>query len=79
MFYLALAQILRGMATSNGSDSDRDPESDERQSFRDVPAEMGGERTYECYTCGAIQVADDSPDVCSECGESLRNRGAPLE
>jgi rubrerythrin len=67
------------MATSHGSDSDREPESGERRSFRDVPTELGGERTYECYTCGAIRVADDAPGACSECGASVRNRGAPLE
>ena len=75
---MTLAQILRNMTTGHGNDSDGGTEDGERRSFRDVPSELGGERTYECHICGEIRV-EEGPGVCSECGTSMRNRGAPVE
>ncbi len=76
--FLASEQILRDMKTRHGSDSDAGTD-DGRTEGRDVPSELGGERAYECYVCGATCVASDSPGACPECGADMRNRGAPME
>lgn len=66
------------METRHGSDSDAEAD-DGRTEGRDVASEMGGERAYECYVCGATCVASDAPGACPECGADMRNRGAPME
>ena len=66
------------MKSRNGGDPNAETD-DGRASWRDVPSEMGGERTYECYACGETCVGSDGPGVCPECGADMRNRGAPME
>ena len=66
------------MATRDGDDPDAGTD-DGRAPYRDVPSELGGERTYECYVCGETRVGSDGPGACPECGADMRNRGAPME
>ena len=67
------------MATRDGSDSAAETDDDEGTSGRDVPSELGGERTYECYVCGETRVGSVAPGACPNCGADMRNRGAPME
>jgi rubrerythrin len=45
--------------------------------MRDV--EPDGETPYECFNCGNIIIAKNSPGQCPDCSGSMRNRQVPLE
>jgi rubrerythrin len=47
--------------------------------MRDVDTEPDGETPYECFTCGNIIIAENSPGQCPDCSGSMRNRQVPLE
>jgi rubrerythrin len=47
--------------------------------MRDVDTDPDDESQYECFDCGTIFVAADSPGRCPGCGGRLRNRQVPLE
>ncbi|WP_255198698.1 rubrerythrin-like domain-containing protein [Halorarius litoreus] len=47
--------------------------------MRDVDPEPDGETPYECFNCGTIIIAENSPGQCPDCSGSMRNRLVPLE
>ncbi|MUV88531.1 rubrerythrin-like domain-containing protein [Halapricum sp. CBA1109] len=47
--------------------------------MRDVEPNQDRETAYECFECGNIVLAADSPDKCPDCGGAMRNRHIPLE
>jgi rubrerythrin len=47
--------------------------------MRDVDPAADEETAYECFDCGSIVLARESPGQCSDCSGPLRNRRTPLE
>jgi rubrerythrin len=47
--------------------------------MRDIVQEADVENRYECFNCGNVVVAMESPGPCPECGGEMRNRTTPLE
>jgi len=47
--------------------------------MRDVEPHPDEETPYECFECGNIIIAENSPDQCPDCGGPMRNRQTPLE
>jgi len=47
--------------------------------MKDPDIEDGEEQAYECFECGKIVTATQSPGTCPGCGGELRNRSYPLE
>lgn len=47
--------------------------------MRDVDPEPNEETPYECFQCGNIILAENSPGQCPDCSGPLRNRQMPFE
>lgn len=47
--------------------------------MRDVDQDSDSESPYECFRCGNIIVAEESPGTCPDCAGEMRNRRTPLE
>jgi rubrerythrin len=47
--------------------------------MKDVDPDSDEETPYECFECGKIIIAEDSPGQCPDCGGPMRNRRMPLE
>ncbi|WP_144240147.1 rubrerythrin-like domain-containing protein [Haladaptatus cibarius] len=47
--------------------------------MRDVNPKPDGETPYECFQCGNIIIAENSPSQCPDCSGPMRNRRIPLE
>lgn len=47
--------------------------------MRDVKYDPDEERVYECFECGTVIVAEESPGQCPDCGGEMRNRLMPIE
>ncbi|MBP1902939.1 MULTISPECIES: rubrerythrin-like domain-containing protein [Halorubrum] len=45
----------------------------------DVDPESDEKTPYECFECGSIIIAEDSPGQCPDCGGPMRNRRMSLE
>lgn len=50
-----------------------------KETIRDVKYDPAEESAYECFSCGTIVTAIDSPDECPNCGDDLRHRRTPIE
>ena len=47
--------------------------------MRDIEYDPDEEKSYECFQCGTVIVAESNPDRCPNCGGQMRNRMTPLE
>jgi len=47
--------------------------------MKDVDPESDEKTSYECFECGNIIIAENSPDRCPDCGGPMRNRRMPVE
>jgi rubrerythrin len=47
--------------------------------MKDVDPEPGQKSQYECFECGTITMAENSPGQCPDCSGPMRNRRMPLE
>lgn len=47
--------------------------------MRDVAIDPEAESPYECFDCGTIVFAEDSPAQCPDCTGAMRNRRTPIE
>ncbi|WP_106388673.1 rubrerythrin-like domain-containing protein [Halorubrum aethiopicum] len=45
----------------------------------DIDPESDEETPYECFECGTIIIAENSPGQCPDCSGSMRNRRMSLE
>lgn len=47
--------------------------------MRDPEYDLDEERPYECFECGTVVNAAETPDRCPRCGGEMRNRLLPIE
>lgn len=47
--------------------------------MRDVDQKSDADTPYECFDCGNIVLAENSPVDCPNCSGAMRNRRTPLE
>jgi len=47
--------------------------------MRDIDQMQTGESPYECFECGNVVLAENTPGQCPDCAGEMRNRQTPIE